>query len=166
MQGVLSGRVIQGGGGGDGRVKMQVGGARQRALRRGAGRLLGADEVAVVVMMVMVVEVAVRVGGGVPQRHDVATTGRQGRLSGGQVGAGPAQRGGLPRQRCQDDGIAVEQGRRCSLQDELSALDALILITLEHDIDKYVFVNNSEHAGSQGQLLAPLSTPTEPPPTM
>lgn len=134
MQSVLPGGVVQGGGGGDRRVgvQVQVGGAWECALRRGARRLLGADEVVVVVMVVMVqVVVAVGVGGGVPQGQDVPAAGRQRGLGGGQVGAGAPQGGGLPpRQRGQDHGVAVEQRGGCSLQDELSALDTLILITL------------------------------------
>lgn len=136
MQSVLTGGVVQGGGGGDGwvRVEVQVGRAGQGALRRGAGRLLRADEVVVVMMVVMVeVVVAVGVGGGVPQGQDVSPAGRQGWLGWGQVGAGAPQRDGLPWQRGQNHGVTVEQRGGCSLQDKLGALDALILITLRRE---------------------------------
>ena len=132
VQSVLTGRVVQGGGGGDRQVwvEVQVGGAGQGALRRAARRLLRADEVVVVVMVVMV-EVMVAVGvGGVPQGEDVSPAGRQGGLRRGQVGAGAPHRDGLPGQWGQNHRVRVEQRGGCSLEDELGALDALILITL------------------------------------
>lgn len=133
VQSVLTGRVVQSGGGGDRQVwvEVQVGGAGQDALRRAARRLLRADEVVVVVMVVMVeVVVAVGVGGGVPQGEDVSPAGRQRGLGRGQVGAGAPHRDGLPGQRGQNHRVRVEQRGGCSLEDELGALDALILITL------------------------------------
>lgn len=109
-----------------------MGGAGQGALRRSTRRLLRADEVVVVVVMVVMVEVMVAagVGGGVPQGEDVSPAGRQGGLGGGQVGAGAPQRGGLPWQRRQHHGVAVDQRGGGGLEDKLGALDALILITL------------------------------------
>lgn len=130
VQRVLSDGVVQDG---RGRVlQVRVGGAGQGALRRAARRLVWAGEVLVVVMEVVQVEVMVAAGveGGVPQRQDVGGAGRQGRLRRGQVGAGAGQRGGLGGQRGEDDRVAVEtrSGRR--LQDELGALNALILVAL------------------------------------
>lgn len=111
---------------------MYVGVAGQGALRRAARRLLGAGEVVLVVLEVMQVKMMVAVGvdGGVPECQDVSGAGRQRRLRRGQVGAGTPWCGGLGRQRGQNDGVAVEQGRGRSLQDELGALDALVLVTL------------------------------------
>lgn len=74
------------------------------------------------------VVVAVGVGGGVPQDQDVSPTGWQGWLGGGQVGARSPQGGGLPWQMGQNHGVAVEQRRGCCLEDELGALDALVLV--------------------------------------
>ena len=136
MQSVLTGGVVQGGGGGDREVwvEVQVGGAGQGALRRATRRLLRADKVVVVVMVVMVeVVVAVGVGGGVPQGEDVSSAGRQGGLGRGQVGAGAPHRGGLPGQRGQNHRVRMQQRGGCSLEDELGALDTLILITLRTD---------------------------------
>lgn len=112
-------------------VEVQVGGAGQGTLWRGTWRLLRTHKV-VVVMVVMEVQVVVTAGvdSGVPQRQDIASAGWQGRLGRGQVGAGAPQSGGLTWQRGQHDGVAVQQRRGGSLQHKLSALDALILITL------------------------------------
>lgn len=109
---------------------MQVSGAGQAALRRGAGRLLRADEVVVVVMEVVV---TVGVDSCTPQGQDVSPAGRQAGLGGSQVGAGPPQGGGLAWQRSQNHGVTVEQRGGCCLQDKLGALDALILITLRQE---------------------------------
>lgn len=113
-----------------------MGGAGQGSLRRGARRLLRADKVVVVMMVMVEVVVAVGVSGGVPQHQDVSPAGGKGGLGGGQVGAGAPQCGGLPGQRSQDDGVTVEQRGGCSLEDELGALDALILIALKTETDK------------------------------
>lgn len=136
MKSVLTGGVVQGGGTGHRQVwvEVQVGGAGQGALWRGAGRLLRADEVVVVMVVMVEVVGAVGVGGGVPQGQDVSSTGRKGGLGWGQVGAGAPQCGGLPRQRGQDHGVTVEQRGGCSLEDKLGALDALILIALRRSI--------------------------------
>lgn len=124
VQRVLTGGVVQDGGGGWVwlGVEVQVGGARQGALRRAAGRLLRAHKVMVVVEVEVVV--AVRVDGGVPQGQNVSAAGRQRRLGGGQVGAGAPQAGGLPWERGQD-----HRGG-CCLENHLGALETLILITL------------------------------------
>lgn len=105
----------------------------------GAGRLLRADEVMVVVMEVEVV-VTVGVSRGAPQGQDVSPAGRQGGLGGSQIGAGSPQGGGLAWQRTQNHGVTVEQRGGCCLEHELGALDALILITLrqEGDVSGYL----------------------------
>lgn len=112
-----------------------MGGAGQGALRRGARRLLRADEVVVVMVVMVEVVVAVGVSGGVPQHQDISPAGGKRGLGGGQVGAGAPQCGGLPRQRSQDDRVTVQQRGGCSLEDELSALDALILIALRRQTE-------------------------------
>lgn len=111
-------------------------GAGQAGLWRGAGRLLRADKVMVVVMEAVV---TVGVGSDAPQGQDVPPAGRQAGLGGGQVGAGPHQGGGFPWQRSQNHRVTVEQRRSCCVQDELGALEALILITLRQEEKNQLF---------------------------